>query len=86
MLFALVSAALAADPLILEGVEGLEDVPTVWAPVTNVDFADGLSMHGVLQQPPIEVVGAPNPVWEGSFIVLRDSFFPEIARSVKSIN
>lgn len=86
MLFALVSAAFASDPLVIDGIDELTDVPTVWSPVTNVDFVDGVQVNGPLLGPSIGYVSTPNPKWEGSFIVLRESFFPEIAASVRSIN
>ena len=85
MLFALVSAALAADPLVIEGVEELNDAPTVWAPVAHVDF-DGVNVNAKPEGPQMTVTWVVNHRSHNSLIVLRDSFFPEMERSVHAIN
>jgi hypothetical protein len=79
------SVALAGEPLVIEGVDDLNDVPTVTPRVDRVDFTEGLDVSGTLHRPSIEVVWAPDPHWNGNFIRLRQSFDPEISRSLRSL-
>ncbi len=85
MFFVLIASSFAAAPLDLNDVDDLTDVPTVFDPVTHVDFDRALDVNASLQGPSFGVVFAPNPKWTGSFIVLRESFFPEIAASVNRV-
>lgn len=86
MFFALFTAAFAAAPLDIGDIDDVSDVPTIYEPVSNVDFVNPLDVSAGLQGPSMTMVFAPNPDWKGSFIVLRQSFFPEIAASVKQVN